>query len=127
MILDEAWFLLSSSQGRALVNRLVRFTRRYNATVLLLTQLLEDAPVIRELVRTWFIFGQDSEQQAELGLRLAGVEPTDARIRRLQAAVAGRCVMRDLRGRVAEIQIDVTDPELLAALNTAPPIAEAIA
>jgi hypothetical protein len=127
VILDEAWFLLSSSQGRALVNRLVRFTRRYNATVLLLTQLLEDAPVIRELVRTWFIFGQDSEQQAELGLRLAGVEPTDARVRRLQAAVAGRCVMRDLQGRVAEIQIDVTDPELLAALNTAPPAAEAIA
>jgi hypothetical protein len=124
VILDEAWFLLSSAQGRALVNRLVRFTRRYNATVLLLTQLLEDAPVIRELVRTWFIFGQDSEEQAELGLRLAGVEPTEARVRRLQGAVAGRCVMRDLQGRAAEIQIDVGDPELLAALNTAPPVKE---
>jgi hypothetical protein len=127
VILDEAWFLLSSAQGRALVNRLVRFTRRYNATVLLLTQLLEDAPVIRELVRTWFIFGQDSEQQAELGLQLAGVEPTEARVRRLQGAVAGRCVMRDLRGRTAEIQINIADPELLAALNTAPPAAELVA
>jgi hypothetical protein len=124
VILDEAWFLLSSSQGRALINRLVRFTRRYNATVLLLTQLLEDAPGIRELVRTWFIFGQDSEEQAQLGLRLAGVDPTAARVRRLQSAVPGRCIMRDLHGRVAEIQIDVADPELLAALNTAPPIAE---
>jgi AAA-like domain len=127
VILDEAWFLLSSAQGRALVNRLVRFTRRYNATVLLLTQLLEDAPVIRELVRTWFIFGQDSEEQSQLGLSLAGVQPTDAHVRRLQGAVAGRCVMRDLQGRVAEIQIDVADPELLAALNTAPPAAEQVA
>jgi hypothetical protein len=35
--------------------------------------------------------------------------------------------MRDLHGRVAEIQIDVADPELLAALNTAPPATEQVA
>ena len=34
VILDEAWFLFASLQGRALLNRLVRLGRAFNATVL---------------------------------------------------------------------------------------------
>jgi hypothetical protein len=121
VILDEAWFLLSSPQGRALINRLVRYVRAFNATMLLLTQLVEDAPGIRDLVRTWLLFGHDSAEQIALGLSLAGVEPTDERVTRLQNAVPGFCVMRDLQGRTAEVQVHVRDPALLAALNTSPP------
>lgn len=127
VILDEAWFLLASAQGRAVINRLVRLARSYNATVLLVTQLVGDMAGVRDLVRTWFVFGQDSDAEAEQALRLVGVEPTAARVARLRGAVAGRCVMRDLQGRVAEMQIDCPDPELLAALNTAPPVTETAA
>lgn len=121
VILDAAWFLLSSPQGVAFINRLARYIRAFNATVLLLTQLVEDAPGIRDLVRIWLQFGHDSVEQLGLGLSLAGVEPTAERLERLQQARPGRCVMRDLRGRVAEIQVDAADPERLAALNTSPP------
>jgi hypothetical protein len=124
VILDEAWFLLSSSQGRALIDRLVRYVRAFNATILLLTQLVEDAPGIRELVRTWLLFGHDSAEQIAMGLGLAGVAATDERVARMQDAQPGLCVMRDLQGRVAEIQVDARDPELLAALNTSPPEAD---
>ncbi len=127
VLLDEAWFLLASAQGRAVINRLVRLARSYNATVLLVTQLLGDMTGVRDLVRTWFVFGQDSDAEAEQALRLVGVAPTAARVARLRSAVAGRCVMRDLHGRVAEIQVDCPDPDLLAALNTAPPVAEVVA
>jgi hypothetical protein len=127
VILDEAWFLLASAQGRAVINRLVRLARSYNATVLLVTQLLGDLTGVRDLVRTWLIFGQDSDAEAEQALSLVGVEATPARVARLRAARAGRCVMRDLQGRVAEIQVDCPDPDLLAALNTAPPTREAVA
>lgn len=124
VILDEAWFLLSSSQGVAFINRLARYIRAFNATVLLLTQLVEDAPGIRDLVRIWLQFGHDSVEQLELGLSLAGVEPTAGRVERLQQARPGLCVMRDLRGRVAEVQVEAPDPERLAALNTSPPTGE---
>ena len=120
VILDEAWFLLASAQGRALVNRLVRLARAYNATVLLVTQRLDDVEGISDLVGTWFVFGQDSDAEATRALELIRVEPTPARVGRLREARAGRCLMRDLHGRVAEIQIDPADPELLRAFDTTP-------
>ncbi len=120
VLLDEAWFLLASAQGRALVNRLVRLGRAYNATVLLVTQRLDDVDAISDLVGTWFMFGQDSDAEATRALELIGVEPTPARVSRLREARAGRCLMRDLHGRVAEIQIDPADRELLRAFDTTP-------
>lgn len=125
VIIDEAWFLYATPSGRALLNRLTRFTRRYNATVLLLTQLLEDLELLRKLVRTWLLFGHDDEEQIKLGLQLIGVQASDALVARQQNWHSGRAIMRDLRGRVAEIQVQAPDPETLAALNTAPPTTEA--
>jgi hypothetical protein len=121
VIIDESWFLLSTPQGVALIDRLVRFVRFFNTTFVLVTHLVEDAPGVRDLVRTVLLFGHDSPEQIAAALALIGVQATDERIRRMQDAVPGRCVMRDLRGRTAEVQVDVGDPHLLAALNTSPP------
>ena len=119
-MLDEAWFLLASAQGRAMVNRLVRLARAYNATVLLATQRLDDVGGISDLIGTSFLFGQDADSEATRALELLGVQPTPARIARLRDARAGRCLMRDLHGRVAEVQIQCPDPDLLAAFDTTP-------
>ncbi|WP_354700510.1 hypothetical protein DSM112329_00789 [Paraconexibacter sp. AEG42_29] len=120
VLLDEAWFLLASSQGRAVINRLVRLARAYNATVLLVTQRLDDVEEIRDLVGTWLIFGQDADSEATHALELLGVEPSPARVAMLRGARAGRCIMRDLQGRVAEVQVDCPDSGLLEAFNTTP-------
>jgi hypothetical protein len=120
VLLDELWLLLASPLGRAVINRLVRLARSYNTTVLLITQLLGDLSAVRDLVGTWFVFGQDSDAEATDALRLIGAEPTRARVARLRDARTGRCIMRDLHGRVAEVQIDSADPDLLAALDNTP-------
>ena len=120
VIVDEAWFLFSTPAGRALLNRLMRYARGFNATILLLTQLLEDLDLLRESVWTWFLFGHDAEDQIKLQLRMAGVEPTAARVRRQQNWHPGRCIMRDLRGRVAEIQVDLPTDELLGSSTPRP-------
>ena len=120
VVLDEAWFLLASAQGRAVINRLVRLGRAYNATVLLITQRLDDVQAVRDLVGTWLVFGQDSDAEATNALELIGVEPTPARVGALRQARHGRCVMRDLQGRVGELQIDCPDPAQRAAFNTGP-------
>jgi hypothetical protein len=120
VLLDEAWFLLASAQGRAVINRLVRLARAYNATVLLVTQRLDDVEGTRDLVGTWLVFGQDADTEATHALDLLGIEATLARVASLRAARAGRCVMRDLQGRVAEVQVHCPDPALLAAFNTSP-------
>ena len=121
VLLDEAWFLLASTQGRLLLNRLVRLARAMNATILLATQRLADLGDLSELVGVYFIFGQDSIPEAERALALLGLDPEDPGLRtRLTEYRQGRCLMRDLEGRVGEVQFDVVFDDLLAALDTTP-------
>lgn len=121
VLLDEAWFLLASTQGRTLLNRLVRLGRAMNATILLATQRLADLGDLSELVGVYFLFGQDSQAEAGRALALIGLDPDDAALRqRLTEYRQGRCLMRDLDGRVGEVQVDLVFPELLEALETTP-------
>lgn len=121
VLLDEAWFLLASTQGRLLLNRLVRLGRSMNTTILLATQRLADLGDLSELVGVYFLFGQDSIPEAERALAMVDLDPADVDMRsRLTEYRQGLCLMRDLDGRVGEVQIDLVFPELLAALDSTP-------
>ena len=121
VLLDEAWFLLASTQGRTLLNRLVRLGRSHNATILLATQRLDDLGDLSELVGTYFLFGQDSDAEAARALSHVGLDPDAAQRRaRLKEYRQGRCLMRDLDGRVGELQFNLVFPELLEALDNTP-------
>ncbi len=121
VLLDEAWFVLASTQGRTLLNRLVRLGRSSNTTVLLASQRLADLGDLSELVGTYFLFGQESDTEASRALELIGLDPESSGLRgRLREYRRGRCLMRDLDGRVGELQFDLVFPELLEALDTTP-------
>jgi hypothetical protein len=123
VILDEAWFLLSTPQGRALINRLLRLARAHNATVILVTQLVGDLDGVRELAGAWFSFRVEDDEDAARTLALMGVDPLPGRTALLHGVPPGVGVMRDIRRRIAPIRIHVPDPELLAAIDTVPPTA----
>jgi hypothetical protein len=121
VLLDEAWFLLASTQGRQVINRLVRLGRAFNATILLATQRLADLGELSELIGTYLIFGQESDAEAKRALQLIGLDPEDpGLVALLRSFRQGRCLMRDLDGRIGEVQIDAVYPHLLAALDTTP-------
>lgn len=121
VLLDEAWFLLSTSQGLALINRLVRLARAFNATVLLATQRLHDLGDLSDLIGTYLIFGQESDAEASRALELIGRDPADTSlVARVRGYRKGRCLMRDLDGRVGELQIDPVYGDLLDAFDTTP-------
>jgi hypothetical protein len=121
VLLDEAWFLLASTQGRLLLNRLVRLGRSMNTTILLATQRIADLGDLSELVGVYFLFGQDSIPEAEEALRMLGLDPGDPVLRSvLLEARQGLCLMRDLDGRIALVQIDLVFPALIAALDNTP-------
>jgi hypothetical protein len=121
VLLDEAWFLLASTQGRLLLNRLIRLGRSMNATILLATQRLADLGELSELVGVYFLFGQDSIPEAERALEILGLGSAEGALRsRLTEYRQGLCLMRDLDGRVGEVQIDLVFPELLAVLDNSP-------
>ena len=105
VLLDEAWFLLASTQGRPLLNRLVRLGRSMNTTILLATQRLADLGDLSELVGVYLLFGQDSLAEAERALAMVDLDPEDAALRqRLTEYRQGLCLVRDLDGRVGEVQ-----------------------
>jgi DNA helicase HerA-like ATPase len=121
VLLDEIWFLLASPQGRAIIDRLVRLGRALNATVLLGTQRTADLGPLADLIGVYLIFGQDSDAEAARALSLIGLDPKNGElVRLLRELRAGRCLMRDLDGRVGEVQVDLVYPQLLAALDTTP-------
>jgi hypothetical protein len=118
--LDEIWFLLASPQGRQIIHRLVRLGRAFNATLLLGTHRIADLGDLAELIGVVFVFGQDSDAGAEAALRFIGLPPTPDLIAKVREFRAGHCLMRDLQGRVGEVQIDLVYPHLLQALTTTP-------
>lgn len=122
VLLDEVSFLLGSVQGRAVVNRLVRLGRAFNATLLFGTQLAGDLGELAQLIGVSFCFGQDSPAAASRALELIGLDGQSEELIRLLCGLReGRCLMRDLHGRVGELQVDLAYPHLLAAFSTSPP------
>ena len=104
-----------------LLNRLVRLGRSANTTVLLASQRLADLGDLSELVGTYFLFGQESDVETSRALRLIGLDPDDdTLIHSLKGFRKGRCLMRDLKGRVGELQVDLASDALLKALDTTP-------
>lgn len=120
VLLDEAWFFLKSVQGRALLNRVIRLGRAFNATVLVATQRLADLGDLADLFGVCFLFGQETEAGAQAGLIQVGLGAEPGLALRLIEFRQGRCLMRDLDGRVGELDFDLVFPELLAALDNTP-------
>ena len=121
VVLDEAWFLLASTQGRSLLNRIIRLGRALNATVLVATQRLADLGELSELFGVYFLFGQETDAEARAGLAQIGLDAEDTAARaRLREYRQGLCLMRDLDGRVGELRFDLVFPELLGALDNTP-------
>jgi DNA helicase HerA-like ATPase len=118
--LDEIWFLLASPQGRQIIHRLVRLGRAYNATLLLGTHRIADLGDLAELIGVTFVFGQDSDTAAAAALQFIGLPATPDLVGRVREFRAGHCLMRDLQGRVGEVQVDLVYPHLLQALTTTP-------
>jgi hypothetical protein len=121
LLFDEAWFLLASRDGRRLIDRLNRLGRAENATLILATQQLADVGEIENLIGTRLIFGQETTGEARRALELLGLDPEDrALVERVRGYRKGRCLMRDIDDRVAEVQIDPIYEHLLTVLDTSP-------
>lgn len=128
LLFDEAWMLLGDAAGRALVHRINRLCRSQNATPILATQSLDDVAELENLIGACLAFGVETDDEARRVLTLLGMDPDDRRHRaQLQSFRRGRCLMRDYSGRIAPIQVDLVDPELLARLDTTPKASNAAA
>src|SRR5919202_5540748 len=121
VLFDEAWFLLAPRHGGRLIDRLNRLGRAENATLILATQQLGDVGEIENLIGTRLIFGQETVAEARRALELLGLDPEDrSLVERLRGYRRGRCLLRDIDDRVAEVQIDPVYGHVLEILDTSP-------
>jgi hypothetical protein len=123
---DEGWRLLGDPVGRTLLASLQRMGRSELAVPIISTQLVTDTLMgeresLENLLGATFVFGMRSEAEAGRALALLGLDPDDRRMRQtLLELDAGRCLLRDHRGRIEAIQVDVVVPSLLQAFSTTP-------
>lgn len=123
---DEGWRLLGDPVGRALLASLQRMGRSELAVPIVSTQLLTDALIgsresLENLLGATFVFGMRSRTEASRALSLLGLDPDDRRASELLLELdAGRCLMRDHRGRVEAVAVELPS-SLLRAFSTTPP------
>ncbi|MBW3561534.1 MAG: ATP-binding protein [Actinobacteria bacterium] len=122
VVLDEAWMLTATRQGRALVERLARTGRSTNAVLVLVTQNAGDLldETITNNLSARFAFRSSPEEEVQAVLRLVGVEPTAEHAAAVRTLATGECLFADLDGRVETMWVDLALPELLAAFDTTP-------
>jgi hypothetical protein len=122
IIIDEAWVLTATLQGRQLIESLARMGRRHNTVVMLVSQNADDflSEKVRNCVSAKFAFRSTDDAEVSAVLRLLGVEDTPAHSEEVRALRNGECIFADLDGRVGTVAIDLVSTELLYAFDTTP-------
>lgn len=122
IVLDEAWALTGTRQGRALVERLARTGRSSNTVLGLVSQSAADLAdqTVTNNLSARFAFRSTREEEVAAVLRLLGLDPAPEHSATLRGLDTGECLFADLDGRVGPVRIDLAFPELLRAFDTTP-------
>jgi hypothetical protein len=121
-LFDEAWYLTSSLQGRALLLDGIRDGRKHNAAIWLVSQHSDDLgdDALAHLLGPRFVFRQ-ARAAAPAALHFVGIEASERAVDALALAPEGTCLFRDVRDRVGRVHIlPAMTSELHDAFDTNP-------
>jgi hypothetical protein len=123
VLVDEAWALTGSPQGRQLLLDAVRDGRKHNAAVWVVSQHPDDLgdDALTHLLGMRLLFRQ-SRGAAPAALRFMGLDVTDDLVGLLSADLrTGQALLRDVRDRVGLVQVlPASSDAVAAALDTTP-------
>jgi len=122
VLLDEAWALMASSQGRSLVNQLLRTGRAMNNAVYLVSQNVADLldETVKNNIGAKFIFRSFDQQEVAKVLQFLNLEPEEENILALRQLETGQALFQDLQGRVGVVTLDPVFAHLARAFDTRP-------
>jgi hypothetical protein len=126
LIIDEAWALTQTQQGAQLIAEVARLGRSRNTALALVSQNAKDllAEDVRNCLTTMFVFR--SEDPAEIAadielLRISDNTEHRGAIASLPTGSRSECIMRDIRGHVGTMRVDMAYlPEVMAAFDSTP-------
>lgn len=122
VLMDEAWALMASSQGRALVTQLLRTGRAMNNAVYLVSQNVADLldETVKNNIGMKFIFRSFDQAEIAKVLQFLNLEPEQENIIALRQLETGQAMFQDLQGRVGVVTLDPVFAHLARAFDTRP-------
>ncbi|WP_242868792.1 ATP-binding protein [Desulfotomaculum copahuensis] len=127
---DESWMLLNISEGRRVIDELIRMAARtYGAAPILITQNTTDVADLHSLrnnINYVFCFRAQDKGEIAANIDLLGADPEEdggggKGVGSLfPALTSGWCVMRDAYGRIGQVYIDPRPEYLLQLFDTSP-------
>jgi AAA-like domain len=121
LVVDEAWTVLRTPEGQSLVERLVRTGRSRNAGVVLISQDATDLPeTVGGNLGMRLAFRAGGLEQARASLALVGADQSRDNVDLVRSLPTGRCLLRDLDGRVELVEVADALPEQRSAFESSP-------
>lgn len=120
--IDEAWAVTSTPQGAKLIPEIARMGRSHNTVPILVSQNAGDlmAESVTNSLSTMFAFRSDRSKEIGDILDLFNMEQSEGHRRSIRELRNGECLMKDVDGRIARVQIDSWNSDLFTAFNTNP-------
>lgn len=120
--IDEAWAITSTPQGAKLIPEIARMGRSHNCALVLVSQNAGDlmAESVTNSLSTKFAFRSTIPGEIENVLELFGLEKDQEEQGTIRQLRNGECVMQDMDGRLARVQIDAWNQSLFDTFNTNP-------
>ena len=126
VIIDEAWSITSTAQGRNMIQRLARMGRSLYTAIICISQNAGDFQDLTNSMPYRLAFGTKDSDEVEAVAKFLGLEAGDdgktlpgnySTIEKLQR---GQCLMRDPDGRIQTVLVDNWSDEIFEAINTNP-------
>ena len=129
VLIDEAWALLNTPQGRDLSMKLVRAGRSMNSGVWFATQNADDlvGEKMRNNIGLKFAFRSTDLEEIKKILVFFGINPNDENCQQtIMSLQNGQCFFQDKRGRIGVVNIHIVFEYLFKVWDTRPPIDHSI-
>lgn len=111
-IFDEAWILMQSSEGQAVIKSMRRVGRSKYNTLCLVTQSVHDAENDDDSTGFGTIFAFKETKEIPDILQHVGLEVNDKNIDWLSNMVSGECLYYDVYGNLNMIAVDNIHPDI---------------
>jgi AAA-like domain len=120
--IDEAWAITSTPQGAKLIPEVARMGRSHNTALVLVSQnagdLMEES--VTNSISTKFAFRSKTAGEIKDVLELLGIADTEPHRQAVRDLNNGECLVQDIFGRVARVQIDPWNAQMREAFDTNP-------
>ncbi|MBH8608735.1 ATP-binding protein [Thermoactinomyces sp. CICC 10521] len=136
VLFEELHAINQASEGQQVLRELVRTCRSKNADLKMVIHNMRDLRIgsefkgdgedggeeIRSNLGYRFVFRMGDDAEAKKACELLGIEPNDENVAHIRNLRTGEWLMADLEGRVAKVQLDLSElnPRLFRSLDTRP-------